>query len=37
MHTPGTTSLNEWSARRRGSYLHKTQHKRQTSMLSAGF
>ena len=38
-HSLSRTSLNVWSARRRGRYLHKTQHthKRRTSMPSAGF
>jgi hypothetical protein len=38
--THGRTPLDEWSARRRGLYLHRTtlyKHKRQTSMPSAGF
>jgi hypothetical protein len=35
-HTPGTTTLDEGSARRRGRYLHN-KHKRETSIPSAGF
>jgi hypothetical protein len=35
-HTHIRTPLNEWSARRRGRYLHN-KHKRKTSMQSAGF
>jgi hypothetical protein len=36
-HTPGRTALNEWSARRRGRYLHNTQQTEQSSSSSAGF
>jgi len=37
-HTPDLTSLNEWSARRRGCYLHNTQQTQEnTSMPSAVF
>jgi hypothetical protein len=35
-HIPGRTPLNEWSARRRGRYLHN-KHNRRTSMPLAGF
>jgi hypothetical protein len=38
--TRGKTPLDEWSARRRGLYLHRItqhKHKRQTSMPRAGF
>jgi len=31
-HTPGRTSLNEWSARRRGRYLHNTQRTQETNI-----
>jgi len=39
MHTAGRDHLNERSVRRRGRYLHNTQHKqnRRTSMISEGF
>jgi hypothetical protein len=35
--TPGRSLLSEWTVSRRGRYLHSTQHKRRTSMLSAEF
>ena len=35
--TVGRTPLDEWSARRRGLYLHNTQHSQQISMPSVGF
>jgi hypothetical protein len=35
-HTRGKTPLDEWSARHRGRYLHSTQHRRWTSIPSAG-
>jgi hypothetical protein len=31
-HTPGRTSLNEWSARRRGHYLHNNQQTQGTNI-----
>jgi len=31
-HTPGTTPVNEWAVRRRGSYLHKTQQTQDTNI-----
>jgi hypothetical protein len=35
--TAGRTRLDEWSARRRDSYLYNTQHSKQTSMPQVGF
>jgi hypothetical protein len=35
-HTTGTTPLNERSARRRGRYLHKTQHSQETDTRALG-
>jgi hypothetical protein len=35
-HTIGRTPLNEWSAGRRGRYLHNTQHSQQTDVHVPG-
>ena len=33
-HIPGSTPLTEWSARRRGRYLHNTQQTQETNLLA---